>query len=68
MAPATYHPTHSRTLPPPDQGSEDNLISPHCFIVGASLSFYFWLMGFLDIYIHFTFVVTNCLWCIANYL
>ena len=25
MTPATYHPTHSRTLPPPDQGSEDNL-------------------------------------------
>jgi len=20
MTPATYHPTHSRTLPPPDQG------------------------------------------------
>lgn len=25
MTPATYHPTHSRTLPPPDQGNEDNL-------------------------------------------
>ena len=25
MTPATYHPTHSRTLPPPDQGSEDYL-------------------------------------------
>ena len=23
MTPATYHPTHSRTLPPPDQGNVD---------------------------------------------
>ncbi|KAJ1430005.1 hypothetical protein SESBI_08072 [Sesbania bispinosa] len=26
MTPATYHATHSRTLPPPDQGSEENFL------------------------------------------
>lgn len=26
MTPATYHPTHSRTLPPPDQGNEKFLL------------------------------------------
>lgn len=26
MMPATYHPTHNRTLPAPDQGSQDNFL------------------------------------------
>lgn len=26
MTPVTYHPTHSRTLPPPDQGNEENFL------------------------------------------
>ncbi|KAJ0048039.1 hypothetical protein Pint_15094 [Pistacia integerrima] len=28
MSPATYRPTHSRALPPPDQGNDGIFVSP----------------------------------------
>ncbi|ESR52709.1 hypothetical protein CICLE_v10023047mg [Citrus x clementina] len=30
LTPATYRPTHSRTLPPPDQGIDTIFVSPYC--------------------------------------
>lgn len=38
--PITYHPTHERTLPPPDQG---NIIISYPFLFFFSILFFIWL-------------------------